>query len=60
MTIFTTHDCRFSTIRRLLVAKEYMETTHFVYRLLLSNHSLKSSAIEVVADGRKIRASSML
>ena len=26
MTIFTTHDCCFTTFRRLLVAKEYMET----------------------------------
>ena len=26
MTIFTTHNCRFVTLRRLLVAKEYMET----------------------------------
>ena len=26
MTIFTTHDCRFTTFRRLLVAKEYMKT----------------------------------
>ena len=26
MTIFTTHDCRFTTFRRLLVANEYMGT----------------------------------
>ena len=26
MTIFTTHDCRFISFRRLLVAKEYTET----------------------------------
>ena len=25
MTIFTTHDCHFTTFRRLLVAKEYVE-----------------------------------
>ena len=26
MTIFTTHNCHFTTFRRLLVAKEYMES----------------------------------
>ena len=26
MTILTSHDCRFISFRRLLVAKEYMET----------------------------------
>ena len=49
MTVFTTHNCRFTTFRRLLVAKEHGNTTHLVRSLSLLNHSLKSSTIEVVA-----------
>ena len=50
ITIFTSHNCRFTTFRGLLVEKEYMENkSHLVLRLSLPNHGLKSSTLEVVA-----------
>ena len=49
MTIITTHNCHFTTFRRLLIAKEYMETQIILFECLpLLNHSLKSSTVEVV------------
>ena len=50
MTIFVTHSRCFTTFRRLPVAKEYMETQLILFEgESLSNHSLKSSTIEVLA-----------
>ena len=48
MTGFTTHDCLFTTFRRLLVAKQYMET-QLIFFEGYDCYSLKSSKVEVVA-----------
>ena len=48
MTSFTTHDCRFTTFRILLVAKEYMET-QLIFFEGYHCYSMKSSKVEVVA-----------
>ena len=50
MPVFTTYNCDFTAFRRLLVAHEVNgNTTRRVWRLSLSNHSLKSCKIEAVA-----------
>ena len=43
MTIFTTHDCRFTSGSK----RVHGNTTHLVWRLLVLKHSLKSNTIEV-------------
>ena len=45
MTIFITHDYHFTTLWTLLLSIVHGNTTKLVWRLLLLNHSLKSSRI---------------
>ena len=62
MTIFTTHDCRFTSFRTLLFTKEYMEILIILFERYQCqlNHSLKSSKVEVVGTTLSSLASQTL